>query len=156
TVRCGVYDDDFEVNRGWARNADGTDTATSGLWSRTAPQKTTTAAGVKQPSGVTSGRYGMVTGGAAGANANANDVDGGTTSVTSPPFKLTPAAHQKLQFRYTFAHDKFASSADVFRVDVIDVAAATRTTVFALHGGPVERNATWSSASLDLSAYAGR
>jgi carboxypeptidase T len=156
TARCGVFDDDFEVNRGWARNADGTDTATSGLWSRTAPQKTATATGVKQPSGVTSGRYGMVTGGAAGANPNANDVDGGTTSVTSPPFKLTPAAHQMLQFRYTFAHDKYATSADVFRVQVLDVDAATATTVFALHGAPVERNATWSSASIDLSAYAGR
>jgi hypothetical protein len=36
-ARCGAFDDDLEVNRGWARNADGTDTATSGLWSRTAP-----------------------------------------------------------------------------------------------------------------------
>jgi hypothetical protein len=62
TVRCGVFDDDFEVNRGWVRNADGTDSATSGLWSRTAPQATSTAAGRKQPSAVTSGRYGMVTG----------------------------------------------------------------------------------------------
>jgi hypothetical protein len=156
TVRCGVFDDDFEVNRGWARNADGTDTATSGVWSRTAPQATSTAAGRKQPSSVTSGRYGMVTGGAAGAGANANDVDGGTTSVTSPPFKLTPAAHQKLQFRYTFAHDRYASSVDVFRVQVVDVDAATRTTVWAIHGAPVERNASWASASVDLSTYAGR
>ncbi len=29
---CGPLFDDLEINRGWRRNADGTDTATSGLW----------------------------------------------------------------------------------------------------------------------------
>jgi aminopeptidase S len=155
-ARCGAFDDDLEVNRGWARNADGTDTATSGLWSRTAPQRTTTAAGTKQAGAVTSGRYGMVTGGAAGSSANANDVDSGTTTVTSPPINLPSPAGQKLQFRYTFAHDHTATSADRFRVEVIDVAGGTATPVFTAYGAPVERNASWKSASIDLSAYAGR
>ena len=29
---CGPLFDDLEINRGWKRNADGTDTASSGLW----------------------------------------------------------------------------------------------------------------------------
>jgi aminopeptidase S len=98
----------------------------------------------------------MVTGGAAGSSANANDVDGGTTSVTSPEFTLSVPLHQKLQFRYTFAHDHTATAADRFRVEVIDVAGGTATPVFTAYGAPVERNASWKSASIDLSAYAGR
>jgi hypothetical protein len=137
-------------------NADGTDTATGGTWWRGAPQPTSTAAGRKQAGGVTSGQSAFVTGTKAGANANANDVDGGTTTVTSPPIDLPSPAGQKLQFRYTFAHDRTATSADRFRVEVVDVAGGTATPVFTAYGAPVERNASWKSASIDLSAYAGR
>jgi carboxypeptidase T len=155
-ARCGAYDDDLEINRGWTRNADGTDTATSGLWSRFTPQPTWTAAGLKQVGSVTSGRYAMVTGPGAGSNAGANDVDGGTTSVTSARIALPATAGQKLQFRYTFAHDARATADDRFTVEVLDVDAATATEVFAVHGAPVERNASWKAASIDLSAFAGR
>ena len=31
---CGPYFDDFEINRGWTVNPDGTDTATDGTWQR--------------------------------------------------------------------------------------------------------------------------
>jgi hypothetical protein len=156
TARCGAFDDDLEVRRGWTVNADGTDTATGGTWWRGAPQPTSTAAGRKQAGGVTSGQSAFVTGTKAGANANANDVDGGTTTVTSPPIDLPSPAGQKLQFRYTFAHDRTATSADRFRVEVVDVAGGTATPVFTAYGAPVERNASWKSASIDLSAYAGR
>jgi hypothetical protein len=156
TARCGAFDDDLEVARGWTVNADGTDTATSGLWARGAPQPTSTAAGRKQAGSVTSGRYGFVTGTAAGASAAANDVDGGLTSVTSPTIDLPTSSGQKLQFRYTLAHDATATSADQFRVEVLDVGAATATSVFTAYGAAVERNASWKAASIDLSAYAGR
>jgi aminopeptidase S len=97
-----------------------------------------------------------VTGTAAGASAAANDVDGGLTSVTSPTIDLPATAGQKLQFRYTFAHDATATAADQFRVEVLDVGALTATGVFTAYGAPVERNASWKAASIDLSAYAGR
>jgi hypothetical protein len=61
-----------------------------------------------------------------------------------------------LQFRYTFAHDATAGAADEFRVEVLDVGAATVSSVFVIHGAPVERNASWKAASIDLSAFAGR
>ena len=155
-ARCGAFDDDLEVRRGWTVNADGTDTATAGAWWRGAPQPTSTAAGRKQAGGVTSGRYAFVTGTAAGPTASSNDVDGGTTSVTSPTIDLSASTGQKLQFRYTFAHDATSSSADEFRVEVLDVGAATVSSVFVAHGAPVERNASWKLGSVDLSAFAGR
>lgn len=155
TARCGAFDDDLEVHRGWRVNDAGTDTATSGRWQRGDPQPTTTAAGRKQPAGVTSGRYGFVTGTLAGSSPNANDLDGGRTTTTSPSIALPATANQKLQFRWTFAHDASASAADELRVEVIDETAATETTVLLVQGAAVERNAGWHLASIDLTAFAG-
>ena len=156
TARCGAFDDDLEVNRGWRVNLDGTDTASAGAWQRGDPQPTTTAAGRKQPDTVTSGRYAYVTGTAAGSSPNANDLDGGRTTATSPVIDLPAAAGQKLQFRWTFANDAAAVTGDELRVEVLDVAAATTTTVLVAHDIARERNAGWHLASFDLSAFAGR
>jgi carboxypeptidase T len=155
-ARCGVFDDDLEVRRGWTVNADRTDTATGGIWARGLPRSTWTAAGRKQVGSATSGRMAFVTGVAAGTSANANDVDGGRTTATSPSFALSAAAGQKLQFRYAFAFDTSARLGDEFRVQVLDVAAATASTVLVIHGSSAGRNASWKAASIDLSAYAGR
>ena len=157
-ARCGAFDDDLEINRFWKINLDGTDTATAGRWQRGDPRPTTTASGRKQPDGVPSGRYAFITGTAAGSSPAANDLDGGRTTMTSPLITLPPTAGQKLQFRWFFTHDRTSSAADELRVEVIDVAAATATTVLAVHGAPTERSATatWPRASIDLSAWAGR
>jgi hypothetical protein len=155
-ARCGAFDDDLEISRGWARNADGSDTATGGVWSRSAPSPTSTSAGRKQANGVTSGRYGFVTGAAAGASASANDLDGGRTSVTSATIDLPASSGQRLQFRYTFAHDATATSADRVVAEILDVGADSATQVFVAYGASVNRNASWKLASVDLSAFAGK
>ena len=149
-ARCGAFDDDLEVGRGWQVNADGTDTATAGAWQRGDPQPTTTAAGRKQPDGVTSGRYAFVTGAAAGSSPSANDLDGGRTTATSPTIDLPATADQKLQFRWSFATDATAGAGDEFRVEVLD--GATATTVLVTKGTGRDRNASWHLASLDLTA----
>ena len=157
-ARCGAFDDDLEINKFWKINLNGTDTATSGTWQRGDPSPTTTASGRKQPDGVPSGRFAFITGTAAGTSAAANDLDGGRTTVTSPLIALPAATGQRLQFRWFFAHDRLATAADELRVEVLDVAAGTATTVQASHGAAVERSATatWPRANIDLSAWAGR
>src|SRR4051794_15802275 len=65
-ARCGAFDDDLEVSRGWRVNADGVDTATAGMWQRGNPQPTSTAAGRKQSDAVPSGSIAFITGAAAG------------------------------------------------------------------------------------------
>jgi carboxypeptidase T len=153
-ARCGAFDDDLEINRGWRINMAGTDTATAGAWQRGDPAPTTTASGRKQPDGVTSGRYGFATGLAAGSSAAANDLDGGRTTTTSPTIALPATAGQKLQFSWSFAHDRTANTADEFRVEVLDGSIAT--TVFVTKGAAVERNAGWHLSSIDLGRWAGR
>ncbi|MBA2381665.1 MAG: zinc carboxypeptidase [Chloroflexi bacterium] len=155
TARCGAFDDDLEVSRGWRANLDGTDTATVGAWQRGDPQPTTTSAGRKQPDTVPSGRYAFITGTAAGTSPNANDLDGGRTTTTSPAIDLPAAANQKLQFRWTFADDAAAVTGDELRVEVLDATTSTTTTVFLTHGTATQRNAGWHLASIDLAAFAG-
>ncbi|HSS35214.1 MAG TPA: M14 family metallopeptidase, partial [Patescibacteria group bacterium] len=123
---CGPLMDDFEINRGWVRDPDGTDTATGGLWQVGDP-KMVTADGVKQLGIPTSGRYALVTGLAAAKGSNAGDVDGGTTTVRSAPVTL-PDTVGDLTFRYYLAHRSNSSAADWFRVWVEDK-DGTRTLV---------------------------
>jgi carboxypeptidase T len=156
TARCGAFDDDMEINKSWKINLTGTDTATSGTWQRGNPAPTTTASGRKQADGTPSGRFAFVTGTAAGSTPASNDLDGGRTTVTSPLITLPATAHQKLQFKWTLAFDRTSSTADEFRVEVLDVAGATAQTVVLAKGAPIERNAWWRTSAVDLTAWAGK
>jgi len=154
TTNCGPLYDDFETSRGWKANPHGTDLAVRGTWSRGKGQKTQTAAGVKQQSSTPSGFAAFYTGPTAGANAGANDVDGGTTSIRSPLLKLGKAGSSgwTLSFSYSFAHDSQSGAGDFLRVSV----DGSATPLFTVAGDAVERNAAWTQASVDLDAYAGQ
>jgi carboxypeptidase T len=156
-ANCGPMYDDFEINRGWTRNSQGTDTATAGIWQIGAPKATATTGGAKQLATATSGRSVLATGLAAGANAGANDVDGGTTSITSTAVTLAadPAAIGPLTFRYTFAHDATATSDDSLQI-LVQAQDGTRTPVFTVAGAPGNRNAAWSAARVSLAVFAGQ
>jgi carboxypeptidase T len=151
--RCGAFDDDLEVARGWMRDAQGTDTATGGRWQRGDPAATS-ASGPKQSGTTTSGIRGLVTGTAPGSSAGANDLDEGTTSITSPAITMPSGAGQRLSFRYTFAHSAAASNADWLRAEIL--AGGTSTTVWQATGGPTDRDAAWRTASATLDPWAGK
>jgi carboxypeptidase T len=152
TARCGAFDDDLEVSRGWVVNPDGTDTATSGRFARANPAATWSS-GPKQLGSVPSGANALVTGAAAGRSANANDLDGRTT-VRSAPIDLPAAAGQKLTFRYVFAHGANSSSSDRFAA-IVEDSAGVQTTVFVRTGAPTDLDGTWRFASVSLDQWAG-
>jgi aminopeptidase S len=148
-THCGPFLDDFEAPRGWAADPLGDDTATSGRWQRTNPAATTYQAGT-----VTSGSLALVTGGAAGSSSNANDVDGGSTSVRSAPIRL-PDPVGRLTFRFYLAHSSNSSSADRLET-YIEQEDGTRTRVhFEVGAANVDRPA-WSTASIPLTPWAGQ
>ncbi len=155
-ARCGAFDDDFEIARGWKVNAQGTDTATSGLWQRGDPVPTWLGTAPKQLGSAFSGRYGFFTGPATGGAVGANDVSGGRTSVTSPAFHMPTTAGQRLQFRWTFADDATGVNGDELRIEVLDVDTATATTVARVWSTGSARNGVWHLASIDLTAFAGK
>ncbi|MEU9833544.1 M28 family peptidase [Streptosporangium sp. NPDC048047] len=147
-----VYSDTFETATGWTANPSGTDTATSGQWERGDPEATASS-GAKQLGTTVSGTNDLVTGRLAGASAGDHDLDGGTTTVQSPPITLPSGGPLKLGFSWYLAHGSNSSSADYLRVKVV---GSTTTQVFQQLGAAANRNGAWAAAEADVSAYAGQ
>jgi Zn-dependent metalloprotease len=144
-----VFSDTFETATGWTA---GTNTATTGLWERADPEAT--SSGVTLQLGTTvSGTFDLVTEGTAGASAGANDVDGGTTTINSPSIALGTGT-LTLSFSWYLAHLNNASSADFFRVSVVN--GTTVTQVFQQVGAASNRAGAWATASVNLSGFSGQ
>jgi hypothetical protein len=118
-VNLIAIDDNFETNTGWTVNALGLDTATAGQWTRMSPQQTVNGALIAQPGSTPSGVTCWVTNGTAGANAGANDVDGGATSLYSPIFDLSAVDDAVVSYQRWYSnHAGGAPNADLFTVDI--------------------------------------
>ncbi|GAA4509779.1 MULTISPECIES: M14 family zinc carboxypeptidase [Nonomuraea] len=147
-----VYSDTFETATGWTVNPNGTDTATLGQWERGDPADTSSS-GPKQLGTTVSGSNDLVTGRLAGSSAGAYDIDGGVTSIQSPPITLPAGGTTSLSLSWYLAHGSNATSADYFRVRVV---GNTTATVFQQAGAASDRDAAWSVATADISSFAGQ
>jgi carboxypeptidase T len=155
TARCGPFDDDLEVWAGWTTNPGGTDTATTsgaGAFARSDPASTTSS-GPKQLGSVPSGSRAFVTGSSAGSSAGAADLDG-RTSIRSRAITL-PSATGRLFFRYVFAHSAGSSSADSLKA-YIEEADGDLVSVWSVAGAAVDRDGAWTSAYVNVDAWAGQ
>jgi carboxypeptidase T len=160
TQYCGlpsatIYSADFEnaAAPAWTRNVAGTDSATLGRFERGNPAATTSG-GAKQLGTTVSGVNDLVTGRLAGRSADEHDLDGGVTSMTSPPIALTGGSNYSLSLSYYLAHASNSSSADYLRVKV--VGATTRTVLQEL-GAANNDNGAWAAATnISLNAFAGQ
>jgi hypothetical protein len=149
---CGPLFDDFELWHGWTVNPNGTDTATSGKWLRTTPQPTASS-GPKQLRAA-SGSIDLVTGGPAGSSAWANDIDGGVTSVQSPPITLPAGQSFRLRTKAYFAHSVTSTNADFFRISIV---GSTTAVLLEDRGGPTNQSASWGTFQRDIPAsFAGQ
>jgi aminopeptidase S len=146
-----VWQDTFESATGWTVNPNGTDTATLGQWERGDPEATTSS-GAKQLGATVSGVNDLVTGRPAGASAGAFDVDGGISSIQSPPITL-PTGTLNLSLSWYLAHGSNASSADYLRVRVV---GSTTATVFQQLGAASDRDGAWAATTVGLNAFAGQ
>jgi hypothetical protein len=152
-ARCGVFDDDLEVARGWTANPDGTDTATSGRFTRSNPASTSSH-GAKQLGTVPSGSKAWVTGAPAGAAVTSYDLDG-RTSVRSPVIRLATTPGQRLTFRYVFAHSAASSAGDLLVASIED-ASGRRTPVKVVRGKATDVDGAWTNVAVGLDAWAGQ
>jgi carboxypeptidase T len=142
-----VFFDNFEASQGWT-NTGGT--ATLGLWERGDPGATTSN-GAKQLGTTVSGVNDLVTGASAGASAGDNDVDGGVTSMQSPPIALPSGAQNlTLTFSSYLANGSNSSTADFLRVRV------NGTLVYERLGSAANVNGAWVVNSRSLQAFAGQ
>jgi hypothetical protein len=97
----------------------------------------------------------FVTALAAGSSAGDNDVDGGMTSIQSPPIALPAGGAINLRFRYYLAHLNNASSADYFRIRVVGNNGQPLT-LFTRSGSATNLAGAWSTQTVSLSAFAGQ
>jgi hypothetical protein len=153
-ARCGAFDDDLEIARGWRVDPDGTDTATKGAWAR-GNAVPTSSSGPKQLDWAPSGVGVFATGPTTAPGASSNDLDGGTTTVVSPLIELPAATGQRLRFRYYLAHGPSATVDDELRVEVVGT-DGTATTVLLETASPDDDDAAWASASVSIDPWAGQ
>jgi hypothetical protein len=153
-ARCGAFDDDLEVARGWTVNPDGTDTApASGRWVRGDPATTTSGGRVVQQGTVPSGLRALVTGAPAGSSAAAYDLDGVTT-IRSAPIALPAALGQRLTFRWLFGQVAGASAQDHLRA-IVEAQDGTRAVAWERVGTSAAFTGSWRSAAVSLDPWAG-
>ncbi len=152
-ARCGAFDDDLEVERGWTVDPDGTDTAPAAArFSRTNPSPTTSN-GPKQLGTTPSGSVAFVTGGPSGTSPGAADLDGRST-IRSARIVLPSGSGQDLTFAFVFAHDAGASSADTLKA-IVERADGSRVVVWTMAGTAADRDGAWTTATVSLDAFAG-
>jgi len=154
TARCGAYDDDMEVRRGWIGNPDGTDSAPASARFVRGNPAATTFSGAKQLGTTPSGSVALVTGAPAGVSANSYDLDGRTT-IRSAVIRLPASLGQKLTFRFVFAHDARSTAADQLRA-IVEEEDGTRTAVFVKAGRAADVDGVWRTASVSMDAWAGQ
>jgi murein tripeptide amidase MpaA len=153
-AHCGPFRDDFETNRGWQANPDGTDTAVRGQWQHANPGSISLGGRLRQLGTAASGQRDLVTGAARGSSASRNDVDGGTTTVRSAPITL-PAVPGDLTFAWSFGTWYASTAADSFQA-FVEAGDGTRTLVFERRGAPGGRVASWATARVPLTAWGGQ
>ena len=96
------YYDDFAINLGWEVSGD----ATAGIWERGNPVGTDYQGGLFNPENDNGDDFGtecFVTGNG-GGQAGSDDVDNGTTILTSPVFDLSDYQDPYLSFNHWFAN----------------------------------------------------
>ncbi|MER7169123.1 M20/M25/M40 family metallo-hydrolase, partial [Micromonospora sp. NPDC000207] len=147
-----VFADGFETATGWTVNPAGTDTATAGRWERGVPA-TTSSGGVTTQLPAAAASNALVTGAAAGASAGANDLDGGVSTIQSPPVTLPATGTLTLSLSAYLAHLDNADTADYLRVRVVGTSTVTALTVT---GAATNRAAAWQSVTADVSALRGQ
>jgi carboxypeptidase T len=154
-ARCGAFDDDLEVGRGWTVDPDGSDTApASGRWSRGNPSGTLVSGVTLQPTSTPSGRSAFVTGRLAGDRPSAYDLDGRTT-IRSPEIRLPAGPGQRLSFRWFLGHAASATSADHLRA-IVEAQDGGQSVVWERTGTGQVVEGVWRSVALSLDAWAGQ
>lgn len=138
-------------------NGEWTTTASpsTGAWEVGMPEPTSWHGYDLQAGSTPSGAPGLFTGLVAGAESGANDVDGGAAVVISRPVQLSALAEQvSLSFDYYFTYLSNSTSADYFRVSVVDGSGSQQ--LLEIQGRSRHHGLSWRSAEFDLSSYAGQ
>jgi len=151
-----IFQDDFETDKGWTVNPDGSDTASTGMWERAAPEATSNDGSTMQLGEPASGSRNLVTGKASGTSVGSYDIDSGATSVISPGIALpTDADEIRLSLKYYLAHLDNSSADDYLKISIVSRSGSSQG-ILEERGSSQTREGQWTDLSTDLTAYAGQ
>ncbi|MEP0847786.1 MAG: choice-of-anchor B family protein [Phycisphaerae bacterium] len=124
-----AFEDMEAADAGWTVNPSGSDTATTGLWTRVNPNGT--AAQPEDDHTPGAGTTCWVTGqGGVGGGVGDNDVDGGRTTLRSESLDLSGLVDPRIGYWRWYSNDQgSAPNTDVFTVDVSNDNGASWTNV---------------------------
>ena len=139
-----VVEDDADADGLWIMGVPG-DTATTGLWTRGNPNGTEA-----QPENAANGANCFFTGqGSPGGSLGENDVDGGITTLISPPFDGTVVEGAVVAYRRWYSNDTGAApNSDVLEIDISNDGGATWQTVEDVN----ENAGAWVSRSYEIAS----
>jgi hypothetical protein len=125
-----VFEDDFEDGPEWTVGGD----AVSGDWVYGDPDMAMNGPAVSQPNNCAGGTGCWFTGFNPGGDPSLADVLGGTTTLTSPPFDLSPYATATVEISRFFYKEIFPETGTLFRVELLvpDASAPNGEQVFVL------------------------
>jgi hypothetical protein len=128
-VTHSVFEDDFEADRGWEVGGD----ASQGEWVRGDPDFATHLGASSQPTACAQGQSCFFTGQNLAGAPDDDDVAGGATVLTSPPFDLGGAAAATVQLT-RFFYESDAADAPHLRIELLvpNAAAPSGYDAFAL------------------------
>ncbi len=150
-----LLNEDFEIDRGWVINPDGTDTATTGQWEVANPQETSDGVIPQQLGTTSSGVQALVTQAAAGSGFGDFDIDNGPTTALSPVVQIpADALGASLSLNWYLGHQENADSSDWLRIAVRGESG--EQTLLQVFGNGADRAAQWTNFNADLSAFAGQ
>ena len=150
-----VFSDNFESNLGWSLTP-GENNASAGTWQRGDPDATSSNGVMLQPGSCAGGSAScLVTGLAAGTSAASNDVDGGQTSIQSPPIVLPSTGTLTLSLTYFLAHLGNATADDYFRARIVGSNGVAQT-VIARGATASDFPGVWRTRTANISAWAGQ
>ena len=143
-----VFDFEGASDQGWALSAP--NDASTGTWERGDPNGT---AAQPEDDHTAGGNTCWFTGqGAPGGSLGANDVDGGTTTLSSPAFNLSGQTAVELNFWLWYSNSTGGSpDQDVFLIEGSDDGGSTWTNLATV--GPTGANGGWNQHSIPLESH---
>lgn len=146
----GYFVDDAETNKSWTLGVAG-DTATSGVWTRVDPNGT--SGGTVQPENDNTSAPGVtafITGQSSpGAGVETADVDGGPTTLLSPPVSLVSAGAARVGYHRWLSNNAGAFSGGRLLVQISSDNGTNWTTLEA----PQTNANTWTRKDFDIGSF---
>ncbi len=143
------YQDGFAIDQGWTISGD----ASTGIWERGVPVGTSLGSADANPGADATGDVGnlaFVTGNG-GGSAGTDDIDGGTTILTSPVFDPSEISNQDVQLAYSYWFFNGGGSGNPDDQMTVSIFNGTDTEVIRIYNNASAISSAWTAETFNFS-----